>query len=109
MNFTTFAMVLTFSGNKIDEQDFLHRGWFDPELLTAGARGHVSWRADQVGWVKDPARPSFTGAGDRRRPGGGGARAWVEEGKRVLRDRKLTKSPPGRLSWPETERQRRIL
>jgi hypothetical protein len=83
----------------------LYRGPIDPESLSAGARGHVSWRADQVGWVKDPTRPSFTGAGDRRRPGGGGTRAWEEEGERVLRDRKLTKNPPRRLPWPETGRR----
>jgi hypothetical protein len=98
-----------FSGiKKIGRRTFVPRP-VDPESLTAGAWGHVSWRADQVGWVKDPARPSFTGAGDRRWPGGGGARAWEEEGKRVLRDRKLTKNPPGRLSWPETDRRRWIL
>jgi hypothetical protein len=85
MNFTTFAMVLTFSGNKIDEQDFLHRGWFDPKPLTAGARGHAG-------------RPRWPVA---RACHGHGGREPVGSPAVILAGRRAGKGPPGPGTHPE--------
>jgi hypothetical protein len=103
MNFTTFAMVLTFSGNKIMRTDFLHRGPFDPRSLTAGARSH----AGRPRWPgRLGQRPSPTTLWRRLRPSRDGAPTHSEAREKRREGSKRTKSSPEALRRGQLGRRR---
>jgi hypothetical protein len=92
MIFTSSNIFLNFLETKINHVDVFHPGSFDPLKLTGGL-GHLNRCADQVGWVKDPARPSslapvtaatrgVAALGPERRRGKGSGRTRGSPGNR---------------------------
>jgi hypothetical protein len=87
---------------KLRRRDFLYWGLFDPKPLTEGPEAHVPGHTGQV-WLG--RRPSSTSSLAPAATGGGGARAWEEEGRGVHGDRKLTRRSPVCSVRPEERRR----
>jgi hypothetical protein len=105
MNFIRLYNFLKFPRIENKLQNFLHRGCFDPGLLTGGPRGphgRLGWPG-RLGNAQHDRLP-VTGEG---RPGTA-LRREKRRGERGRPDRTLTQRSPVVSVWPEDGRRRQI-